>query len=205
MKGDGEAVGPGNETRYYARATLFVIGVTLFATLTAVGARLVIHIGPVPLTLQVFFVLLSGMVLGRRLGAASQVAYVVAGISGIPVFASPPYAGAGYLMGPTGGYLVGFILAAYLTGLVTEKWPCFRDRGFTVIGYALAGVVGLVAVYSIGWCWLATWIASGGKGLTAAVSGAWKTGVAPFIVADTLKSAAASLTATGALAFTRWL
>jgi len=173
------------------------IGVVSFAALTAVGARYAIHIGPVPYTLQVFFVLLAGMVLGPKLGAASQLAYVAAGFSGIPVFSSPPYAGGGYLLGPTGGYLVGFVAAAWLTGWVVHRWRDARDGDLMVIGYAFAGMLGLVAIYAFGASGLAIWMLGGGKGFADAVSAAWKLGIAPFIVVDILKSAAAALSCSG--------
>jgi len=89
--------------------------ITGFAMLTAVGAQIVIPTVPVPFTLQTLFVLLSGALLGARKGAASQIVYLMMGASGLPVFAG--FSGSILrLVGPTGGYLLAFPIAAYLTG-----------------------------------------------------------------------------------------
>lgn len=194
-RGDGAAVEEGR--RHLAGALLPCLCVISFATLTALGARVTIHVGPVPLTLQVFFVLLAGMALGPKLGMASQLAYVAAGLSGIPVFASPPFAGPGYLLGPTGGYLVGFVAAAWLTGLMVESRLGSGVGRLRVTGFTLAGITGLAVIYAAGASWLMVWMARGGKGMTEAASAALKTGVVPFIAVDVLKSAAAALVAAG--------
>ncbi|MHB8894299.1 MAG: biotin transporter BioY [Candidatus Geothermincolia bacterium] len=193
----GARAGPGGWS--LAGALVPAVGVISFATLTAVGARAVIHIGPVPLTLQVFFVLLAGMMLGSKLGAASQLAYVAAGLAGVPIFSSPPFSGPGYLLGPTGGYLVGFVAAAWLTGLAVERWRDVRAGDPMIIGYALAGMLGLVAIYALGAAGLALWMLNGGKDLAGAASGAWKAGVVPFMGVDVLKCVAAAAVASGAL------
>lgn len=189
----GEIRGLSSGTRTALRA----LGVVSFTTLTALGARLTIRIGPVPFTLQVFFVLLAGMVLGSRLGAMSQAAYLALGLAGAPVFAAPPFAGPGYLLGPTGGYLLGFIAGAYVTGLVIEKWGLQVRGALTVMKYTLAGALGLLTVYSIGAPWLMAWYTSGGKNLSSASAAAWRTGIAPFAPVDILKSAAAAFVASG--------
>ena len=86
-----------------------------FSLLTAVGAQIVIPTVPVPFTLQTLFVLLSGAMLGARKGAAAQIAYLMMGASGLPVFAG--FSGSVLrLVGPTGGYLLAFPIAAFLTG-----------------------------------------------------------------------------------------
>ncbi|MFH1440871.1 MAG: biotin transporter BioY [Candidatus Omnitrophota bacterium] len=94
-----------------------IIGVSVFVILTSLGAfvRIPLPWTPVPLTLQTFFVLLSGAFLGAGLGSLSQIIYMVLGISGISIFTST---GSGwlYIAGPTGGYLVGFIAASWLVG-----------------------------------------------------------------------------------------
>src|SRR5512137_1746469 len=100
-----------------SKAASRAAAVAVFAVLSMLGAfvRIPIPWSPVPLTLQTFFVLLSGACLGRRLGAVSQVCYVLVGIAGLPVFSQ---AGSGllYLAGPTGGYLAGFIAASLWIG-----------------------------------------------------------------------------------------
>lgn len=94
------------------RAVLLVVG---FALLTALGAQVRIPIQPVPITLQTFFVLLGGLMLGPNLGALAQVLYVSLGAAGAPVFAGEGV-GRAYLLGPTGGYLLGFAASAWLVG-----------------------------------------------------------------------------------------
>lgn len=181
------------------------LGILAFVALTAFGARLVFQREPVPVTLQVYFVLLSGMALGSRVGALSQVAYVGLGLAGAPVFASPPYAGVGYLIGPTGGYLVGFIAAAFLTGFVIEHRAFSKKKGMTLIAYTVAGITGLAAIYALGFAWLVAWMMLGGKGLMPSLAAAWAAGVAPFLALDALKAVAAGVSALGAgMAVTRF-
>ena len=88
---------------------------SLMAALTAVSAYVTLPIGPVPITMQTCFVLLSGAVLGSRWGAGSQIVYVCLGLAGIPVFAGG-MSGPGVVLSPTFGYIAGFVLAAFLTG-----------------------------------------------------------------------------------------
>ena len=92
----------------------------LMAALTAAGAYMVIPIGPVPIVLQNLFVLLSGLLLGSRWAAASMGIYLLGGALGLPIFAGGS-GGLAKLIGPTGGYLVGFPLAAFIIGLVAER------------------------------------------------------------------------------------
>lgn len=98
-----------------------VIGVSVFVILTSLGAfvRIPLPFTPVPITLQTFFVLLSGALLGSNLGALSQLSYIFLGVAGLPIFTG---AGSGifYLFGPTGGYLFGFVLAAVFVGRVIK-------------------------------------------------------------------------------------
>ena len=152
-----------------SRTARRVIGVVAFAAATAFGAKIALPIPgtPVPFTLQPLFVLLAGAVLGARLGAASQTAYLAAGLAGLPVFVAG--GGAAYLLGPTGGYLMAYPLAAFLAGALA-------DRGtFARLGGLLAG---LATIYAGGLAWLAVQ-----GGFTTAV--AW--GVAPFVLADGVK------------------
>ena len=160
---------------------------TGFALLTALGALVQINIGPVPITLQVLFVLLSGLVLGSRLGALSQIEYLAIGFAGAPVFAGGK-AGLIALLGPTGGYLVGFVAGAYLAGLVAES----ASRPGRV-RFFLAGLLGTAAIYLSGMIWLSTWFAIGrGTSWMAELSSAWQFGVLPFIGVDAVKALVAS-------------
>jgi Uncharacterized conserved protein len=93
--------------------------ISLFAALTAVGGFISIPLYPVPLTLQTLFTLLAAMILGSVMGASSQIIYVLLGVIGLPVFAGFK-AGIGILFGPTGGFLLGFIISAYIIGKIVE-------------------------------------------------------------------------------------
>lgn len=114
----------------------------MFTTLTAIGAFIKIPIPYVPFTLQFFFVLLAGALLGSRVGLFSQLAYIFIGLIGIPVFTLG--GGPSYVLQPTFGYLVGFAAAAYVVGLLTEKKP----PGFA--SYLWANLAGLSVTYFFG-------------------------------------------------------
>jgi biotin transport system substrate-specific component len=160
---------------------------TGFACLTALGAAVQIPIGPVPITLQVLFVLLSGLVLGSRLGALSQMQYLAIGFAGAPVFAGGK-SGLVALLGPTGGYLVGFVAAAYVAGLIAES-AARPGR----VRFFVAGLLGTAAIYICGAMWLSTWFAIGrGTSWIAELGLAWQFGVMPFILLDAGKALVAS-------------
>lgn len=117
---------------------------SLFGALTAVGAYIIIPLPPVPITLQTLFLGLAGTLLGGRLGALSQVVYLLLGIIGLPVFAGGK-AGIGVLFGPTGGYLIGFVVAAFVVG----KLAALKERpGFAWLCLSL--VAGTAVVYALG-------------------------------------------------------
>ncbi|ACJ16461.1 hypothetical protein TON_0973 [Thermococcus onnurineus NA1] len=147
----------------------------LFAALTAVGAQISIPIGPVPITLQVLFVLLSGLVLGARLGLLSQLVYVVMGAIGLPVFANFN-GGFTVIYGPTGGYIVAFPIAAYLAGLFTER---LGRRGMLI-----GSILGVGIIYLLGWLRLGLFM--GGD-----FEKAFLLGVTPFLPVDAVKAAVA--------------
>ncbi|MBU3199683.1 biotin transporter BioY [Clostridium estertheticum] len=96
-----------------------LILVAMFAALTAIGAFIKVPIPYVPFTLQYLFCALAGLILGSKLGALSQIVYVAVGLSGVPVFTEG--GGIGYIFKPTFGYLIGFIVAAYVIGKIREK------------------------------------------------------------------------------------
>ena len=100
-----------------------IFWITVFAILTSLSAQVAIPAKPVPFTLQTLLVLLSGALLGSRNGAYSQFLYLLMGIVGLPVFAQIPDAPLGFsrIIGPTGGYLLAFPIAAYLVGFLIEK------------------------------------------------------------------------------------
>lgn len=163
---------------------------SLFAGLTALSARIAIPLGPVPFTLQVLIVLLAGLVLGSHWGAVSQIEYVMAGLLGAPIFAGG-LSGPAILFSPTFGYIVGFILAAFLTGFLSER----RNDARTAF---LAGVVGVVAIYLLGGLWLSGWLMRSGVSTVASLPhNIWSMGIAPFMLPDLAKAAVAAFVAFG--------
>jgi biotin transport system substrate-specific component len=152
----------------------------LFTALLSVAAFVSIPVGSVPFTLQVYVVLLAGMTLGARLGVLSVSAYLILGLVA-PVYAGGA-SGVGALLGPTGGYLWGFIGAALLAGAISHR------RGPSVPRLLVAGLAGLVPIYVLGASWLALQLA-----LTPGQ--AVLTGVLPFVWVDVLKVVAAAFTA----------
>ena len=115
----------------------------LFAALTAIGAFIRIPIPYVPITLQFVFCAFSGLLLGSKLGALSQAIYVGLGLAGLPIFTAG--GGIGYIFNPTFGYLLGFILCAFVIGRVTEK-----INKLNIIKILAAVLFGLFFIYLIG-------------------------------------------------------
>lgn len=168
-----------------------VAAVLFIAALTAAAAQVSVPLPftVVPFTLQPMIVLLGGLALGPRLGPASQVLYLLAGAAGLPVFAAsatlPP--GVLRLLGPTGGYLMAYPLAAYVVGVLAERG--FDRRYGTSV---LAMLAGLAIIYACGALWLGAAVrlsaGAGAMGIAAALA----TGVVPFVGADLLKLLAAA-------------
>ena len=131
----------------------------------------------IPMTLQTLVVLVIGASFGWRLGAATVLLYLAEGAAGLPVFAGTPEKGIGlaYMMGSTGGYLAGFVLAALLTGFMAE-------RGLTksIPGALLTMALGHAVIFAAGFAWLATLMG---------VDKAFMLGVAPFYAATAIKTA----------------
>jgi biotin transport system substrate-specific component len=153
----------------------------LFVTvLTIVAAQVSIPLPftPVPFTLQPMIVLVGGAALGSRLGMSSQVLYLALGLAGLPVFAASPVLpqGLARLLGPTGGYLISYPVAAFVAGYLAERG--FDRRYLTSV---VAMGAGLAIIFACGVAWLA-WSAPH-VGLSAAV----RTGLVPFIPADIVK------------------
>ena len=139
------------------------------------SAKVQVPFYPVPMTFQTAVVLLIGLAYGPRLAAATLLLYLAEGAIGLPVFAGTPERGIGlaYMVGPTGGYLLGFLAAAVIAG-----WTAERSRHWltTVLGLLAA----MVAIHLLGAVWLATLI-----GPAKAVS----LGVLPFLLGDAVKLA----------------
>lgn len=144
----------------------------VFGALTAVGGLVSIPFFPVPLTLQTFFVYLAVLKMKRH-AYISQLIYLGIGMVGLPVFARG-MGGYAALAGPTGGFLVGFLLGAAVAGPIRERLRDWRFGG--VVAIIVCGAV----IFAVGWLWLAYWL---GGSLAAA---AW-TGVIPFLPGDAVK------------------
>ena len=160
-----------------------IAAVLLFAGLTALGSRLVISLPgtPVPLTMQVVPVLLSGLLLGARRGAASQLAFLAGVAAGLPLDAR--MAGIAALAGPTGGYLAGFVAGAAAAGFLAGRLPPRFPWHF------LAACASVLCIYTAGVARLAIYLAIDLR--TAATMGA-----APFVVPDLAKAVLAAYLAT---------
>lgn len=116
---------------------------SLFAALTAVGAFIRIPLPIIPLTLQFFFMALAGILLGAKTGALSQLIYVLVGLAGIPVFTKG--GGLQYILEPTFGYLIGFIVGAYVIGKCVEQFKTINFKHLLS-----ASLIGLLVVYVFG-------------------------------------------------------
>lgn len=159
-----------------------MILVSLFAALTAAGAFVSIPIGLVPISLQNLFTLLSGMVLGSKLGTLSQLIYILLGVVGLPVF-SGFRGGLGVLLGPTGGFLTGFAISTYVVGKLIEKIE--DDR---IWSYFVIGLLGIIIIYTCGVVQLMIITEIG-------VKEAVLLGIFPFLPGDFLKLISASFLA----------
>lgn len=150
---------------------------SLMAALTAVGAYIHIPVGPVPIVLSSLFVLLSGLLLGSRWGLISMGLYLLVGAIGIPVF-SGGRGGVAHFLGPTGGYLFGYVLSAWVTGLISER--SHKSPTLQII----AIIFGSLAIYVTGVPWL-----------KRVADMSWEkslmVGVVPFLIGDAVKGAAA--------------
>jgi biotin transport system substrate-specific component len=154
--------------------------VFVFSLFIAAAAQFAIHIGPIPITGQSFAVLLTGALLGSRLGAAAVIAYLVEGAVGLPFFAPGGPPGIARFLGPTGGYLVAFPAAAYITGAFAEHgW----DKKYFSAAAAMA--IGSAVIFLGGWAWFAV------RTNTPPVA-AFQIAVLQFLLGDVIKIALAA-------------
>jgi len=156
-----------------------------FSLIIAVSAQVSIPLPftPVPVTLQTLAVVLTGALLGSKRGAAAVLLYLAEGFAGLPVF-SFGTAGLIHLLGPTGGYLVGFVAAAWLTGFLVE-----RRIAATLLGALIVLALGHLVPYVSGVAWL---------GATLGLPRAFTLGFFPFLAGDAMKIAASVGVLTGA-------
>jgi len=162
--------------RLVRMVTLAVIG----SLILAISAKIKIPLEPVHVTMQVFVILTIGATMGSRLAVATVLLYLAQGAAGLPVFTGTPEKGIGlaYMMGGTGGYLLGYVFAAYAVGWLAERgW----DRSFFSAGAAM--IVGVALIYIPGVLWLG--------GLFGWDKPILEWGLYPFIGADLLKAALA--------------
>jgi biotin transport system substrate-specific component len=165
--------------------------VALMAAVTAVAAQITIPLpfSPVPFTLQVLAVILTGLLLGPRHGALAMAIYVLIGAIGIPVFAGFR-GGLGVVLGPTGGYLLAYPVAAAIAGFAAHALRNLPRGRATVTGF-LFGTLGLAVIYALGAGWLSV-VAD------LPIGAAVLQGVAPFVVLDAIKVLVATLAAVAA-------
>jgi biotin transport system substrate-specific component len=159
--------------------------------------RFYIPWSPVPVTGQTFAVLLAGVIMGRRWGGISLVIYAILGVAGVPWFtpqAGMPIFSAGgisHLAGPTGGYIIGFIIAALFLGYFTDKY--IRARGFfSMLGLMLFANFALI--YIPGLIWLGMWL-NLVSGMSVNIPAIIAMGATPFILGDILKIVVAATAA----------
>jgi biotin transport system substrate-specific component len=161
---------PTRRSLRFARNAALAIGGALAL---ALSAKVQVPFTPVPMTLQTLVVLALGAAYGARLATATIALYLLEGLLGLPVFAGA-LAGPAYMVGPTGGFLAGFLLAAALVGSLAERgWD--RSWGLLLASMAL----GHVAIFALGFAWLAILIGP---------EKAFMLGVAPFALATIVKT-----------------
>lgn len=128
---------------YNAVKTLNMTLCAMFTALIAVGAFIRIPLPSLPITLQTFFVLLSGLILGGKRGAVSSGLYMILGLAGLPVFTEG--GGFSYILKPSFGYIAGFVAGSFITGKISET-----VKGVSFKRNIIAGLVGLAVIYAIG-------------------------------------------------------
>ncbi len=164
-----------------ARALRVALLVIVGSLLLTVSAKVQIPFWPVPVTMQTFVVMVLGLGYGGRLATATVALYLAQGALGLPVFAAG--GGIAYFTGPTGGFLIGFLVAAGLLG-----WLADRGWNRTVPRALAAAFAGAVVMFTLGWAWLA--------GLVGPLQ-AFTSGVAPFLLGDLLKVLGTAVTIVG--------
>jgi len=178
---------PQVQTSWLTKALLVVLG-TILLTLSA---KLKVPFYPVPMTMQVCVVLALGLALGFRLALATALLYLIEGAAQLPVFAGTPERGLGlaYMMGPTGGYLLGYVFAAAAVGMLADRgWGRHWAKAI------LAGLIGLAIIYVAGIVWLGTVIGWYKPVLELVLM--------PFILGDLVKVLVAALAVSGIWQFT---
>ena len=156
-----------------------LIVTALFAAIIGIMAQITIPLPLVPITGQTLAIGLAATILGKKYGTLSVIVYIMLGIAGLPVF-SGMSSGLGVVFGPTGGYIIGFLPAAFFIGWILERF------GFTVTTAIIANIIGMIITLSFGSVWLKfvaelSWM--------AAITG----GVIPFIIVGIIKAVLAAI------------
>ena len=179
---------PKTDTRRLAANLAVVLLGTLLIT---IAAKINVPTWPVPVTLQSFAVAALAGAFGCRIGTATGVAYLVEGALGLPVFATG--GGMAYLVGPTGGFLVGFVPMAYIIGRAADMGGSGR---VVMLGFAM--LVADAVLFALGFAWLVVALSTlKGVSPTAVLGGAFDGAIKPFVIWDILKMVFAALSVTG--------
>lgn len=166
--------------------------VSIFTALTAIGAGISIPVGEVPITMQTLFVLLSGIILGPKLGALSQIIYIILGLIGIPIFAGFT-GGAQSIMKPSFGFMIGFVFAAYIVGKIS-----YSTKGFSRGKIWIGALIGTIVIYIFGLPYM-YYILNIILGKSLSFFTIFKIGCLIFLPGDLLKLAVASIVSTKVL------
>lgn len=172
------------------RTVSYVAIAVVLAALTAAFSQMSLPLGPVPFTMQTLGVYLAGLLLGPVWGAFALVLYVLVGAAGAPVFSNFG-AGIGVIVGPTGGYIVGFPIAAFVIGAIVHRQVEPRRLDEVPIPVQIVGMLaGLLVIYTLGVAWLA-------YSTDQAISTAIVQGGLVFVPGDVIKAGAAIALITG--------
>ena len=172
----------GSSLRFAKYLFLTLAGIALITA----SAKIQVPFWPVPMTLQTLAIMTIFAGFGMRLGVATILGYLGAGLSGLPVFAGP-LAGPAYFAGPTAGFLAGFVIAAVIVGYAADK-----GLGKSPLKMFGAMVVADIAIFALGFAWLGFMFVEPKAGTTLGAATAFKYGVQPYIIADLVKMALAS-------------
>ncbi len=175
-----------------------IVTVLLGTVLITLAAKINVPTWPVPVTLQSFAVAALAAAFGARIGTATVALYLLEGAAGLPVFAGAT-AGIPYLMGPTGGFLLGFLPMAFIIGYAADRGASGKP-----VALFIAMLAGEAVLFALGFLWLVT-LGAGASWLDASnlIGSGFAKAVQPFLVWDALKMLFAALTVTGVWALAK--
>lgn len=176
---------PSSVNRVVRDVLLIIAG----SVLLAISAKVKVWQEPVPITLQTFTVMVLAAAYGSRLAMLTVLAYLAEGFAGIPVFTNTPpvLAGPAYFLGPTAGFLIGFLPLAWIVGKAADLgW----DKSIPKLGAAM--IAADAVVFAMGFCWLAWFLPRSNGAVGIGMAAAYANGIAPFVLADLIKIALAA-------------